>query len=120
MMKAQTIEAAVLAKLAAAGGHFSVSAEEEGGGWVVYVHDQQGDRALLDLEGKAAAVFDVLQAVEQRLQSVGVAQFEIREQQPNDYAAWLMAEVREALDDPAPPIPHAEAMRRVRAAIKAK
>lgn len=31
---------------------------------------------------------------------------------------WLKAEIQEAIDDPSPPIPHAEAMRQVRAAIK--
>lgn len=36
------------------------------------------------------------------------------------YDAWLAAEVREALDDDSPSIPHEEAMRMVRAAVFAK
>jgi hypothetical protein len=34
------------------------------------------------------------------------------------YAKWLEAEVWEAIDDTSPTIPHDEAMRRMRAAIK--
>lgn len=34
------------------------------------------------------------------------------------YTKWLKAEVQEALDDTSPTIPHDEAMRQVRAAIK--
>lgn len=34
------------------------------------------------------------------------------------YTKWLNAEVQEALDDTSPTIPHDEAMRQVRAAIK--
>lgn len=34
------------------------------------------------------------------------------------YTKWLKAEVRDALDDTSPTIPHDEAMRQVRAAIK--
>ena len=34
------------------------------------------------------------------------------------YDKWLKAEIQEAIDDPSPSIPHAEAMRQVRAAIK--
>lgn len=70
-MKTQTIEPAVLAELASSKDPFSVSVEPDDLGWVVYVHDQQGERALLDLEGKAAAVFDELEAVEQRLHALG-------------------------------------------------
>lgn len=36
------------------------------------------------------------------------------------YTKWLKAEIQEALDDPSPTIPHAEAMRLIRAAIKQK
>lgn len=34
------------------------------------------------------------------------------------YTKWLKAEVQEAIDDNSPTIPHNEAMRQVRAAIK--
>ena len=34
------------------------------------------------------------------------------------YTKWLKAEVQEAIDDTSPTIPHDEAMRQVRAAIK--
>lgn len=120
-MTTQTIQPSMLAMLANTENEFSVSAQAQDDGWVVYVHDKQGDRVLLDLEGKAAAVFDALRAVEQRLFALGIEQFEIKRlEKENGYDDWLYAEVREALDDPAPLIPHEEAMRRIRAAIKVK
>lgn len=120
-MKTQTIEPAVLAKLASSQGQFSVSVEPDDLGWVVYVHDQQGERALLDLEGKAAAVFDELEAVEQRLHALGVERFDVKEMiKEEGYDEWLLAEIQEALDDPSPPVPHEEAVRRIKAAIKEK
>ena len=120
-MKAQTIEPAALARLAGKKDEFSVSVQPDDLGWVVYVHDKQGDRVLLDLESKAAAVFDALEAVEQRLLGVGVEHFEVGALEKEDgYNQWLMSEVQAALDDPSPPVPHEEAMRRIRSAIKAK
>jgi len=123
-MKTQTIEPDALAKLADAGGNFSVSVLAEGRGWTVCVHDEVGDRALLDLDSKVAAVFDALQTVEQRLRQLGVVRFEVdagggRAGDP-DYDGWLSVAVQEALDDPSPPVPHEEAMRQIRAAVLAK
>ncbi|MYM69070.1 hypothetical protein GTP45_19820 [Pseudoduganella sp. FT55W] len=120
-MKTQTIEPEALAKLARAKHEFSVSAQPDDLGWVVCVHDMQGDRLLLDLESKAAAVFDALEAVEQRLRALGIEQFDIKQMEKEEgYDEWLIGEVQEALDDPSPLVPHEEAMRRIRAAIKAK
>lgn len=123
-MKTQTIEPDALAKLADAGGNFSVSVLAEGTGWTVCVHDEVGDRALLDLDSKVAAVFDALQTVEQRLRELGVVRFEVDGGQGGSkdsaYTEWLKAEVQEALDDPSPPVPHEEAIRQIRAAIRAK
>lgn len=118
-MKTRTIDTAALAALAGKGKEFSVSAQAQGDGWIICVHDQQGDRALLDLAGKTAAVFDALQAVERRLRAMGIDKYEIYEQQrEEDHDQWLRAEVQEALDDPSPCIPHEEAMRTILAAIK--
>lgn len=123
-MKTQTIEPAALARLADAGGNFSVSVLSEGEGWIVCVHDEAGDRALLDLDRKATAVFDALQAVEQRLRALGVLHFEVDGGQRGHgdpaYDEWLKAEVQKALDDPSPLVAHDEAMRQIRAAIKVK
>lgn len=60
-----------------AGTDFSVSAQAEESGWKVYIRDRQGDRALLDIEGKTTAIFDVLEAVEQRLLGLGIQHFEV-------------------------------------------
>jgi hypothetical protein len=120
-MKMPMIEPAALARLAGAGSAFSVSAQPEDDGWIIYVHDEQGDRALLDVEGRAAAIFNALEAVAQRLRTLGIDRFEVKDQLSTPgYEDWLRAEVQEALDDPSPLVPHAEAMRRIRAALKAK
>jgi len=100
---------------------FSVSVQPNDYGWVVHVHDGQGDRILLDLESKAAAVFDAIAAAEQRLLALGVEHFEVAELEKEDgYDEWLLAEIQEALDDPSPLIPHEEAMRQILATIKEK
>jgi DNA-damage-inducible protein J len=39
---------------------------------------------------------------------------------PDAYDAWFRAKVREALDDPRPPIPHAKVMQDAQAVIDAK
>ena len=39
---------------------------------------------------------------------------------PDAYDAWFRAKVREALDDPSPPIPHAQAMDDAQGVIDAK
>ncbi|WEK04820.1 MAG: hypothetical protein P0Y65_00760 [Candidatus Devosia phytovorans] len=47
-----------------------------------------------------------------------VSEFETQEQ-ADSYDRWLMAKVERSLSDPRPSIPHDEAMRRVKEAIKA-
>lgn len=123
-MKTRTIEPDALAKLVDAGSNFSVSVLAEGKGWTVCVHDEVGDRALLDLDSKVAAVFDALHTVEQRLRELGIVRFEVDGglggSKDSEYNEWLKAEVQEALDDPSPPVPHEEAVRQIRDAIRAK
>jgi len=101
-----------------------VSVLSEGGGWIVCVHDEAGDRALLDLDRKATAVFDALQTVEQRLRTLGVLRFEVdggrRSHGDLAYDEWLKAEVLEALDDPSPLVAHDEAMRQIRGGDQGK
>lgn len=116
------IEPAALVKLAAAGGSFSVSVLAAKEGWTVCVHDEAGDHVLQDRTAKATAVFDVLDAAERHLRALGIVQFEVdgrmdRHSDDPGYDAWFRRQVQEALDDPAPFIPHDEAMRQIRAAI---
>lgn len=123
-MRAQTIQPAALTKLAEAGGNFSVSVHAQNDGWTVYVHDERNDYALLDGEGDRVAGFATLDAAGQRLRALGVFQFDVdgRPERGSDdpaYDAWLRAQVQEALDDPSPSVPHEEAIRQIRAAIKA-
>lgn len=123
-MKAQTIQPAALAELARAGGNFSVSVRAQDSGWTVYVHDERKDYSLVDAESDRVAIFEALDDVERRLQSLGICQFQVDGRHESDsddpsYDAWLLAQVQEALDDPSPSIPHEEAIRQIRAAIKA-
>lgn len=123
-MKAQTIQPAALAELAQAGGNFSVSVRAQAGGWTVYVHDERKDYSLVDAESNRVAIFEALDDVERRLQSLGICQFQVDRRLEGysddpSYDAWLLAQVQEALDDPSPSIPHEEAIRQIRAAIKA-
>lgn len=120
-MKTQTIMATELAMLADAGSDFSVSAKAEAAGWLVYVHDQQGDRALLDLEGKATAVFDALETVGWRLRALGIAHFEVEPlEKEAGYDEWLEAEIQDVLDEPGPLIPHEKAVLLMLETIKVK
>ena len=66
-MRAQTIQPAALAELAKAGGNFSVSVHARDDGWTVYAHVELNDYSLVDVESDRVAVFDALDAVEQRL-----------------------------------------------------
>jgi len=123
-MRAHTIQAAALAELAEAGGNFSVSVQAQDSGWIVYVHKELGDYSLVDADGDRLAVFEALDSVERRLRSLGIFQFDVdgrldRGARDPSYDAWLAAQVQEALDDPSPSIPHEEAIRQIRAAIKA-
>lgn len=123
-MKAQTIKPATLAELAEAGGNFCVSVQVQGDGWIVYVHDETHDYSLLDIDGAEVALFASLITVEQRLRELGVVQFDVngridRDAEDAAYSAWVRAQVQEALDDPSPLIPHDEAVRQIKAAIKA-
>ncbi len=122
-MTTQTIGPAALAKLAEAGGNFSVSVLADKDGWTVCVHDEAGEYVLAGQTGKPTAVFDALEAVEQHLRAVGIVQFEVDGRMDRDsddpaYDAWFKAQVREALNDPSPSIPHDEAMRMLRAATE--
>lgn len=121
-MTTQTIEPAPLAKLAEAGGNFSVSVLADRDGWTVCVHDEAGEYVLVDQIGKLTVVFDALEAVEQHLRALGIVQFEVDGRMDRDsddpaHDAWFRAQVREALNDPSSSIPHDAAMRMLRAAI---
>ena len=123
-MKMQTIKPATLAELAEAGGNFCVSVHVQSDGWTVYVHDETHDYSLLDIEGAEVALFDSLMTVEQRLRELGVVQFDIdgridRDAEDAAYSVWVREQVQEALDDPSPLIPHDEAIRQIKAALKA-
>lgn len=122
-MTTQSMELATLAKLAEAKANFSVSVLADKDGWTVCVHDEARDYVLLDQTGKAAAVFDALEAVERHLRAAGIVQFEVdgrkdRRSDGSGYDAWFRRQVQAAFDDPSPPIPHDEAMRLIQAAIE--
>jgi hypothetical protein len=85
---------------------------------------------LSDARADEPVVLNSLADVERLLRELGVVQFEVDGSAldnamsapppgaDQEYDDWFRAQVQEALDDPRPAIPHDEAMRRIRAALK--
>jgi hypothetical protein len=107
-----------------------VSVVGANGNWRIFIHTHANVRALSRPSEGLAAAFATLTDVELELRELGVVHFEVAcngSDSPMDapftevdpeYNAWFRAQVQEALDDPSPPIPHEEAMRQIRAALK--
>ncbi|WP_317202695.1 hypothetical protein [Janthinobacterium sp.] len=137
----ETIDHATLSKLAEAGVVRSAHVVGHAGGWGVLVKYGTTERALAAQRSHQVRIFRKLETLVEYLKGVGIPRFEVdavnydrnsltATKRPDRAAAmkdahvaaaytkWLKAEVQEALDDTSPTIPHDEAMRRVRAAIK--
>jgi len=142
-MTADTIDHATLTKLAEAGVVHSTHVVSQDGGWGILVKYGVTERALAAQRGKQVRVFRKLETLVEYLMGIGIARFEVdtanydrrivtttatrrpdRATAMKDahaaaaYAEWLDAEVQEAIDATRPAVPHDEAMRRVRDAIK--
>jgi hypothetical protein len=133
-MHRDILNRAQLQSLAASGEEFAASVVGADGKWRIFIHAAEGVRALSDACGDAhmdePVALNSLADVERLLRELGVVQFEVdgssldRAMSPppatadQEYDDWFRAQVQEALDDPRPAIPHDEAMRRIRAALK--
>jgi len=140
-MSTETIDHTTLVKLAEAGVVRSAHVVGQAGGWGILVKYGTTERALAAQRSQQVRIFRKLETLVDYLKGVGIPRFEVDaanydplsgpvNKRPDRAAAlknahaaaaytrWLKAEVQEALDDTSPTVPHEEAMRQVRAAIK--
>jgi hypothetical protein len=140
-MTTETIDHATLIKLAEAGVVRSAHVVGQSGGWGILVKYGMTERALAAQRSHQVRIFRKFETLVEYLKGVGIPRFDVdavnydphsttTARRPDRAAAmkdahaaaaytkWLKAEVQEALDDTSPTVPHDEAMRLVRAAIK--
>ena len=140
-MATETIDHTTLTMLAEAGVVRSAHVVGQAGGWGVVVKYGMTERPLAAQRSQQVRIFRKLETLVDYLKGVGIARFDVDSasydprsvtttKRPDRaaamkeahaaaaYSKWLKAEVQEALDDTSPTIPHDEAMRQVRAAIK--
>ncbi|NHZ90102.1 hypothetical protein F2P45_13910 [Massilia sp. CCM 8733] len=140
-MTTETIDHATLTKLVEAGVVRSAHVVGQDGGWGILVKYGMTERALAAQRSRQVRIFRKLETLVEYLKGVGIPRFDVdavnydphsttTAKRPDRAAAmkdahaaaaytkWLKAEVQEAIDDTSPTIPHDEAMRQVRAAIK--
>ncbi|MFI4940100.1 MAG: hypothetical protein ACHP7O_07145 [Burkholderiales bacterium] len=141
-MNTETIDHMTLTKLAEAGVVHSAHVVGQAGGWGILVKYGKTERALAAQRSHQVRIFRRLETLVNYLKDVGIPRFEVdavnfdssigtTRKRPDRAAAmkdaneavayrkWLNAEIQEAIDDTSPTIPHEEAMRQIRAAIKA-
>ena len=140
-MATETIDHTTLTKLAEAGVVRSAHVVGRDGGWGIFVKYGMTERALAAQRSHQVRIFRKLETLVEYLKGVGIPRFDVDAENYDPrsvtatkrpdraaamkdahaaaaYTKWLKAEVQEALDDTSPTIPHDEAMRQVRAAIK--
>ena len=140
-MTTETIDHTTLTKLAEAGVVRSAHVVGQDGGWGILVKYGMTERALAAQRSHQVRIFRKLETLVEYLKGVGIPRFDVdavnydphsvtSTKRPDRAAAmrdahaaaaytkWLKAEVQEAIDDTSPTVPHDEAMRQVRAALK--
>ncbi len=85
----------------------------------VRVDDHLKDQATQALAGVGLTLSDAVRILLTRVAAEGGLPAGLAAD-PDTYDAWFRAKVREALDDPAPSLPHAEVMAEMRELIAAK
>jgi hypothetical protein len=139
-MPTETIDHTTLSKLAEAGVVRSAHVVGQDGGWSVLVKYGMTERALAAQRSQQVRIFRKLETLVDYLKGVGIPRFDVDTEnysnssathkrpdraaamkeahQAAAYTKWLKAEIQEAIDDTGPTIPHDEAMRQIRTAIK--
>ena len=140
-MTTETIDHTTLSKLAEAGVVRSAHVVGQAGGWGVLVKYGMTERALAAQRSHQVRIFRKLETLVEYLKGVGIPRFDVdavnydseggdtykrpdraeamkKAHEAAAYDKWLKAEIQEAIDDTSPTIPHDEAMRQIRAAIK--
>lgn len=142
-MNTETIDHTTLSRLAEAGAVRSAHIIGQNGGWGILVKYGMTERALAAQRSHQVRIFRKFETLVSYLKGVGIARFDVdaanydpvslkgahsrpdrseamkSAHQAAAYDKWLKAEIQEAIDDTSPTIPHDEAMRQIRAAIKA-
>jgi len=141
-MTTETIDHTTLSKLAEAGVVRSAHVVGQEGGWGILVKYGMTERALAAQRSHQVRIFRKLETLVEYLKNIGIPRFDVDAvnydaksgtahkrpdraaamkdaHQAAAYTKWLKAEIQEAIDDPSPTLPHDEAMRQVRAAVKA-
>ena len=140
-MATETIDHTTLTKLAEAGVVRSAHVVGQDGGWGILVKYGMTERALAAQRSHQVRIFRKLETLVEYLKGIGIPRFDVdaanydphsttTARRPDRAAAmkeahaaaaytkWLNAEVQEAIDDTSPTVPHEDAMRQVRAALK--
>ncbi|MDN5751778.1 MAG: hypothetical protein L0H15_00665 [Nitrosospira sp.] len=140
-MATETIDHATLSKLAEAGVVQSAHVVGQEGGWGILVKYGMTERTLAAQRSHQVRIFHKLETLVDYLKGIGIPRFDVdaanydpssvtKHKRPDRavamkeaheaaaYTKWLKAEIQEAIDDTSPTIPHDEAMRRIRGAIK--
>ena len=140
-MSAETIDHVTLTKLTEAGVIHSAHVIGQAGGWGILVKFGMTERALAAQRSHQVRIFRKLETLVGYLKGIGIVNFDVdsanydaasvtANKRPDRaeamklaheaaaYTKWLKAEIQEAIDDTSPTIPHIEAMRQIRAAIK--
>lgn len=110
-------------------------------GWKIMVKHGTSEQALAEDHNGQVRIFAKLDTLAAYLKEIGIVRFDVEAgevgpmrppisaaldrsaaltdaQSAAAYAQWLKAEVQEAIDDTSPSVPHDEAMRQIRAALK--
>ena len=85
----------------------------------VRIDDHLKARAAQALEGVGLTLSDAVRILLTRVAAEGGLPAGLTAD-PDAYDTWFRAKVREALDDPRPPVPHAQAMQDIQAVLDAK
>ena len=128
----ETISHQTLRKLAAAGAIEEARVVADGAAWSVVVCHDHRERVLTARNSRRVRTWSSLNSVARYLQGLGIRRFTAdasrfdpdkrraarpdraealkRAHEAAEYDRWFREQVRQALDDPRPPIPHEEAM----------
>lgn len=140
-----TIDHGTLRKLAEAGTAIRADVVGRAGGWGVLINYGQVRRALAVRRGGSPRVFRSFDTLASYLKAIGIKQYQVDAsefdpasagaQEPDKrsraaserlkqahnaaaYKQWLMAQVKEAIDDPRPNAAHEDVMKRMELRIK--
>ncbi|NHZ34951.1 hypothetical protein F0185_15360 [Massilia sp. CCM 8692] len=140
-MTADVIDHTTLSNLAEAGQVSNARVVGQAEGWSILVTHGMSEQTLAEDRNGQVRIFPKLDTLAAYLKEIGIVRFDVdagnfgpttisRTGGPDRpsaipdahsvaaYAEWLKAEVQEAIDDTSPSVPHDEAMRQIRAAMK--